>query len=298
MESKLDNIHSILVDSGRLFELFEIADVEVEEEAFSLARLQWAACIVWSRAQYFDRGNEMALALVPVVAQLNHQGDASGSLDVLLDDHMMLSSFQVQALKSVNASEELSISYGAKTSSDFVLYYGFVPQPPSEIDIVPVQLQLSHQDPDRDFKLEIVDELELPKDLQFELRPGVMPQQLLRAMRVLTLDRVELIRFREEIDSNKKLPMELEDIVAQTGSAVLSDIYSRYATTWEQDRDLLLAYPANGLSLPKRVAIQLRMVEKRILKFGIRTFNRMRPAYQRKYATELRLPEENSKAEL
>ena len=123
---------------------------------------------------------------------------------------------QVQALKSVNASEELSISYGAKPSSDFVLYYGpahhcttlaitaprwtpaviaphpqllhlqpsllvmahvlfvgFVPQPPSEIDIVPVQLQLSDQDPDRDFKMEIVDELKLPKDLLFELRPGV-----------------------------------------------------------------------------------------------------------------------------
>ena len=37
----------------------------------------------------------MALALVPVITQLNHQGDASGSLDVVLDDHMMLSSFQV-----------------------------------------------------------------------------------------------------------------------------------------------------------------------------------------------------------
>merc|ERR1712072_672372 len=100
-------------------------------------------------------------------------------------------------------------------------------------DKLHIQLHLSHQDPDHNFKTELLESINA-SSLRFELTHGALPKLLTAAMRVLTLDRLELIRYSQELGNGNRLPDALEDVIAQTGVAVLQDIYSKYPTTLQQ----------------------------------------------------------------
>ena len=146
---------------------------------YTLEEFMWARTAINSRSFSFRQGVHKLVAMVPLLDMCNHdhspnagwQGDESG--------------FTLRALKSVNASQELFISYGNKSNNRFYNGYGFVPEG-SHGDTARINIHLDTASPHYDLHKKL---LNGQSQFEFEVTADWCDQfkSLFKVLRVMQL---------------------------------------------------------------------------------------------------------------
>lgn len=139
---------------------------------------RWAFSMLLSRlVRLQGRGTQGVQALVPWADMLNHSASAKGSyIDLSTSDPDLITAV---ATRDFSPGSELVISYGDKSSAEFLMSYGFVPSD-GITEAAHISLSLQRDDPQLDLKARVLRRVDMdPADALFPLRMDAQPLGML-----------------------------------------------------------------------------------------------------------------------
>ncbi|CDS40894.1 SET domain containing protein 3 [Echinococcus multilocularis] len=186
----------------RLFERVEQKDsLPVYMKPFCFEDYQWAISTVMSRNNALPiKGDSdgKLLCLIPLWDMINHK-----QYQVTTDYDPVSEHIVFYAMESHRQGDEIFMDYGKRTSTEFLLYNGFVP----EFNLfhkVPINLGLSKFDKLMQLRTQILKELGLGSEICLAASPQVgtfPPSQLTAFARVFVMNEVELQVTLDELTS-------------------------------------------------------------------------------------------------
>ncbi|XP_064489600.1 actin-histidine N-methyltransferase-like isoform X1 [Ornithodoros turicata] len=158
------------------------------KDCFTYDLYRWAVSAVMTRQNAIPApgghaGSSTVLALVPLWDMCNHSG---GKLCTDYDPEK--DELKCLAMRDFQAGDEVTIFYGRRTNSEFLVHNGFV-YPGNEHDAVDIKLGISKSDPLFSIKSELCGKHDLPQSGVFSLRSGSHPitEDLSTFLRILIL---------------------------------------------------------------------------------------------------------------
>lgn len=255
---------------NRLFQDNDNAVSAVLRDVFTYEGYRWAVSTVMTRQNLIpsEDGSRMIYALIPMWDICNHEnGRITTSFNETVDY------CDCFALRDFQKGEQIFISYGPRTNSEFFLYSGFVYMDNNQ-DGFKLRLGISKYDALQKERIELLSKLNLPSVSEFLLTSGTEPisAPLLAFLRVVNMRQQELSHWlrSERVHDLKHRDCALETVVEENAMEFLRTrlkmlILSNYPTTLKEDLQLL------ETSLPqiKKLVVQLRVTEKRILQSAL-----------------------------
>ncbi|KOC60346.1 Histone-lysine N-methyltransferase setd3 [Habropoda laboriosa] len=210
-----------------------------------------------------EDGSRMIHALIPMWDMCNHENGR-----ITTDFNATTNSCECYALRDFKKGEQIFISYGPRTNSDFFVHSGFVYMDNKQ-DGFKLRLGISKADSLQKERIELLNKLDLPSVGEFLLKPGTEPisDLLLAFLRVFSLRKPELTHWirSDRVNDLKHVDCALETAVEENVRKFLLTrlqlLIANYPTTLKEDLQLL----ERTLPQIKKLAIQLRVTEKRIL---------------------------------
>ncbi|KZC05120.1 Histone-lysine N-methyltransferase setd3 [Dufourea novaeangliae] len=210
-----------------------------------------------------EDGSRMIHALIPMWDMCNHENGR-----ITTDFNATFDCCECYALRNFKKGDQIFISYGPRTNSDFFVHSGFVYMDNKE-DGFKLRLGISKADSLQKERIELLNKLDLPSVGEFLLKPGTEPisDLLLAFLRVFSMRKQELTHWlrSDRVNDLKHMDCALETVVEENVRKFLLTrlqlLIANYPTTLKEDLQLL------ETSLPqiKKLAIQLRVTEKKIL---------------------------------
>ena len=271
LRSKLEKEYSELKTRTLLKnpELFPI-------EKYSLELFLWAFVMLFSRAARLSskKGGE-ELALVPYADLMNHNPFSNTYIDAQTSGFPLLSRSEEVAVysdRSYKKFEQVFINYGEKGNADLLLLYGFALER-NMFNSVDISVGLSKEDPLFARKKEFLDKSGRGvSNVRFPLQGNRYPSELVDFLRLLLVEPEDLgMQPLDRIDFNEPLSPSLERRVLQTIISICESYLEKYPTSEEDDEKLVMDRSLfAALSRQQRMAVKLRLSEKKILKQTIK----------------------------
>lgn len=220
---------------------------QVPAGAFTVDAWRWAYGHAVQRSFSVDIEDEEVWVMVPGMDLCNHSSLVRNGYYAEADG------WQLEATQPWRAGDQIRIHYGPeKTSADFFLYYGFVPEP-NPNDRITLQLTLAPEDPNHDEKEAALEVLGLSTTCRVGA-DGILPAAFRNACVLWSLDattfRSDTIDFSDPRHEARGL-----ELVA----AALHRHGERLPTRLEHDEALLTAEtaaPADRPALAYRIAFK------------------------------------------
>ncbi|XP_062569991.1 actin-histidine N-methyltransferase-like [Saccostrea cucullata] len=255
----------------RVFQTSQNADKLPIKDCFTFDDYRWAVSTVMTRQNQIPTpdGGKITFALIPMWDMCNH---CNGTITT--DYNLDKDCSECFALRNFKAKEQVFIFYGARSNAELLIHNGFV-YPENELDRVAVRLGISKGDPLYEQKNELLKKLGLAVLRNFYIHSGMIPvdPQLMAFLRVFCMSEENLKELNSkeltEEDAEKigdiDVPVSAENeekvwAFLETRTALLLRAYD---TASEEDEELL---QKKEMNIHERLAVQLRMCEKRILK--------------------------------
>ncbi|KAL0120162.1 hypothetical protein PUN28_008072 [Cardiocondyla obscurior] len=234
-------------------------------DVFTYERYCWAVSTVMTRQNLVPSpdGSRMIHALIPMWDMCNHENGR-----ITTDFNATSDRCECYALRDFKKGEQVFISYGPRTNSDFFVHSGFVCMD-NEQDGFKLRLGISKADSLQKERIELLGKLDLPSVGEFLLKPGTEPisDTLLAFLRVFSMRKAELTHWlrSDRVFDLKHVDCALETVVEENVRKFLLTrlqlLIANYPTTLKEDLELL----ETTLPQTKKIAVQLRVTEKRIL---------------------------------
>ena len=234
-------------------------------DVFTYERYCWAVSTVMTRQNLIpsEDGSRMIHALIPMWDMCNHENGR-----ITTDFNATSDCCECYALRDFKQGEQIFISYGPRTNSDFFVHSGFV-YVDNKQDGFKLRLGISKADSLQKERIELLNKLELPSVGEFLLKPGSEPisDLLLAFLRVFSMRKPELAHWlrSDRVYDLKHMDCALETVVEENVRKFLLTrlqlLIANYPTSLKEDLQLL----ETSLPQVKKLAIQLRVTEKRIL---------------------------------
>ncbi|KAI4495742.1 hypothetical protein M0802_008365 [Mischocyttarus mexicanus] len=250
---------------NRVFQNGNDAVSNLLRDIFSYDDYIWAVSTVMTRQNLIpsEDGSSMIHALIPMWDMCNHEeGRITTGFNTTSD------CCECYAMRNFKKGEQIFISYGSRTNSDFLVHSGFVCLE-NKKDGVRIPLGISTSDPLRKERIELLDKLGLPATGKFLLEAGTVPisDSLLAFLRVFNMRKAELTHWlkSDKVTDLKHIDCALDTIVEESVMKFLLDrlklLLAKYPSTIEEDLEKL------NTRLPKmqRLIVQLRVSEMKIL---------------------------------
>ncbi|KAJ9592062.1 hypothetical protein L9F63_001401 [Diploptera punctata] len=252
---------------NKLFQQSSDPASDLLRDVFTYEQYCWAVSTVMTRQNFVPSsdGNSMLNALIPMWDMSNH---INGKLST--DFNTELDRTECKACRDFQPGEQIFIFYGARTNSELFVHNGFV-YPDNEHDGLKLKLGVSRDDPLQPERTQLLDRLGIPASGDFMLRNGPEPVDgnLLAFLRIFNMGPDHLKHW---LSSDRSCDLVYPDCALETDvetkmwKFLLNRIFllqRAYTTTLQEDCEIL-KHP--GLTPCFRLAIQLRITEKRILK--------------------------------
>lgn len=234
-------------------------------DVFTYERYCWAVSTVMTRQNLIpsEDGSRMIHALIPMWDMCNHENGR-----ITTDFNATSNYCECYALRDFKKGEQIFISYGPRTNSDFFVHSGFVYMENKQ-DGFKLRLGISKADSLQKERIELLSKLDLPTVGEFLLKLGTEPisDLLLAFLRVFSMRKAELAHWirSDRVNDLKHMDCALETVVEENVRKFLLTrlqlLIANYPTTLKEDLQLL----ETTLPQIKKLAIQLRVTEKRIL---------------------------------
>ncbi|XP_033331749.2 SET domain containing 3 isoform X1 [Megalopta genalis] len=250
---------------SKVFQSNNNAVSAILRDVFTYERYCWAVSTIMTRQNLIpsEDGSRMIHALIPMWDMCNHVNGR-----ITTDFNATTNCCECYALRNFKKGEQIFISYGPRTNSDFFVHSGFVYMDNKE-DGFKLRLGISKADSLQRERIELLNKLDLPSMSEFLLKPGTEPisDLLLAFLRVFSMRKQELTHWlrSDRVNDLKHMDCALETVVEENVRKFLLTrlqlLIANYPTTLKEDLQLL------ETSLPqiKKLAIQLRVTEKKIL---------------------------------
>ncbi|XP_031830479.1 SET domain containing 3 [Nomia melanderi] len=234
-------------------------------DVFTYERYCWAVSTIMTRQNLIpsEDGSRMIHALIPMWDMCNHVNGR-----ITTDFNTTSNRCECYALRNFKKGDQIFISYGPRTNSDFFVHSGFVYMDNKE-DGFKLRLGISKADSLQKERIELLNKLDLPSVGEFLLKPGTEPisDLLLAFLRVFSMRKQELTHWlrSDRVYDLKHMDCALETIVEENVRKFLLTrlqlLIANYPTTLKEDLQLL----ETSLPQMRKLAIQLRVTEKKIL---------------------------------
>lgn len=255
----------------RVFQTSQNAEKLPIKDCFTFDDYRWAVSTVMTRQNQIPTpdGSKITFALIPMWDMCNH---CNGTITT--DYNLEKDCSECFALRNFQAKEQIFIFYGARSNAELLIHNGFV-YPENELDRIAIRLGISKGDPLYEQKNELLKKLGLSVLRNFYIHTGMIPvdPQLMAFLRVFCMSEENLKELNSkelsEADADRlgdiDFPVSEENeekawAFLQTRTALL---LRAYETSEEEDIELL---KKEDMNIHERLAVQLRMCEKRILK--------------------------------
>lgn len=252
---------------NKLFQNTQNPVSDILRDVFTYEEYCWAVSTVMTRLNTIPNEDEtqMIHALIPLWDMCNHE---EGKITTDFNRFNNIDSCVCYAMRNFKAGEQIFIYYGPRTNSDFFVHSGFV-YPDNKVDGFKLRLGISKADSLQKERLQLLEKLDLPSVGEFLLKPGPEPisDTLLAFLRVFSMRKGELDHWLEsdKVFDLKHIDCALETVVEENVRkfllARLKLLIANYPTSQEEDVEIL----KTTLPQLKKLAIQLRLTEKKIL---------------------------------
>jgi len=240
---------------------------ELLREVFTYEQYCWAVSTVMTRQNFVPSsdGTTMLNALIPMWDMCNH---SNGKLSTDFNEEMDRS--ECMACRDYQAAEQIFIFYGPRTNAEFFVHNGFV-YPDNEHDGMRLRLGISQDDLLQPKRAELLGRLGIPASGDFMLKKGPDPVdgRLLAFIRVLKMEQEHLDYW---LSSERSCDLVYPEcaVTTEVESKMWNYLLERirlllqhsYSTSLEEDCRIL---ERNNLTPCHRMAVQLRMTEKKLL---------------------------------
>ncbi|XP_029051453.2 actin-histidine N-methyltransferase isoform X1 [Osmia bicornis bicornis] len=253
---------------NKIFQNDNNAVSAVLRDVFTYDRYCWAVSTVMTRQNLIpsEDGSRMIHSLIPMWDMCNHENGT-----ITTDFNLTSDCCECYALKEFKKGDQIFISYGVRTNSDFFVHSGFVymdnKQDAIKLWIGP--LLMTSTEPCLREREQLLRKLHLTVMSEFLVNSGVepIPGSMLAYLRLFRMRKPELMHWlkSDRVNDLKQpdcpLDTAINDKVKKALIYVLESFIARYPTTLQEDLQLL------ETTLPqfKKLAIQLRVTEKRII---------------------------------
>jgi len=231
---------------------------ESELSAYSLANFTWALSIIWSRT--FKLPGDIT-GLLPFADLFNAEPVSKETSDIQVIPSNNASHFVLKAAKRViKAGEQILVPYGTNkrfSNGQLLLDYGFTFEN-NPNDMVIIQFSIPQDDPYYNLKSKLLLDAGIISE-EYPVAVNTYPLALLIAMRIYYMTSDEF-RFADRVVVGRQLTTRNEMTALRNLALFAKKLLSTYATTIEQDEELLETATQNILSI-----IRVRLSEKRIL---------------------------------
>ncbi|XP_023289835.1 histone-lysine N-methyltransferase setd3 [Orussus abietinus] len=234
-------------------------------DVFTYEDYCWAVSTVMTRQNMIpnEDGSQMIHALIPMWDMCNHEEGR-----ITTDFNISADRCECYASRVFKAGEQIFITYGPRTNSDFFVHSGFV-YPDNKQDGFKLRLGISKADSLQKERIALLEKLGLPPVGEFLLKPGSEPisDLLLAFLRVFSMRKTELDHWllSDKVFDLKHIDCALETIVEENVRKFLLTrlklLIANYPTSLKEDLELLKTI----LPQAKKLAVKLRVAEKKIL---------------------------------
>lgn len=250
---------------NRVFQNGNDAVSNLLRDVFSYDDYIWAVSTVMTRQNLIpsEDGTTMIHSLIPMWDMCNHEEGR-----ITTDFNTTSNCCECYAMRDFKKGEQIFISYGSRTNSDFLVHSGFVCSE-NKNDGIRLRLGISKSDPLQKERIELLEKLGLPGTGEFLLKAGSEPisDALLAFLRVFNMRKAELSHWlrSDRVDDLKHIDCALDTVVEESVMKFLLNrlklLLAKYPTTIEEDMEIL------NTRLPKRerLIVQLRVSEMKIL---------------------------------
>ncbi|KAB0796778.1 hypothetical protein PPYR_10839 [Photinus pyralis] len=274
LESSLKQIANIVRQYAYFYKLiwtFDDAASRILRKKFTFNYYRWAVSTVMTRQNAFLSTDESkcVTSLIPLWDMCNHM---NGHISTNYNPQLKRS--ECFAMKNFKAGEQLFIFYGARSNAELFTHNGFVYEN-NEHDGYQLKLGISKVDPLKEQRVQLLEKLSLANQNEYVIKSSE-PQigtDLLAFLRVFNMDKEQLQYWLEHsTPNNLKSPECAFDTAFETKYwgflfTRLKLILASYKTSLEEDTEVLKTTP---LPHNKRLAVQMRMGEKKILLSAMR----------------------------
>lgn len=262
---QLRNITRQYAYFNRVFQNRNDAVSTLLKDFFSYDDYIWAVSTVMTRQNLIpgEDGSSTIYALIPLWDMCNHE---EGRITTGFNTNS--NCCECYAMRNFKKGEQIFISYGPRTNSDFLVHSGFV-CPENKNDGILLRLGISKSDPLQKERIELLVKLGLSASGEFLLKGGTEPisGSLLAFLRVFNMRKGELTHWlqSDKVDDLKHIDCALDTIVEENARKFLLNrlklLIAKYPVTMEEDMEKL------NTRLPKmeRLIVQLRVSEMKIL---------------------------------
>lgn len=271
-EMALRQCRSIARQYAYFSKLFQRANDEASSilrEVFTYQEYCWAVSTVMTRQNTVVSadGSGTTQALIPLWDMCNHtDGKLSTDFNVSLDRS------ECVAWRPVAKGEQVFIFYGDRPNCELLIHNGFV-HPGSACDAVRLRLGVAKADPLHADKAALLHRLGLPAAGDWEVGAGPRPilPGLRAFVRVFSMDKDQLAHWTasSSVESLQEEDCGLDEALEKRAWTFLALriklLLAAYPTSKEED-EAALADAATKMSPCTRLAVSLRLEEKRILK--------------------------------
>ncbi|XP_034938623.1 actin-histidine N-methyltransferase [Chelonus insularis] len=269
LETALKHCRNIARQYSYFHQLFHSNNNPVSEllrDVFTYEEYCWAVSTIMTRQNIIPsrNGTQMIHALIPMWDMCNHEEGM-----ITTDYNINSDTCECYAKRAFKTGEQIFISYGARTNSDFFVHSGFVCTD-NKNDGFKLRLGISKSDPLYHDRISLLEKLGFTStNMSFLLRAGSEPvsDQMLAFLRVFNMRKVELDHW---LESDKVLDLmhrdcALDTIVEENVRKFLQMrlklLIANYPTTLEEDLVLL----KTTMTPSRRMILELRISEKKIL---------------------------------
>lgn len=273
LEVALKQIKSIVRQYAYFHKLFWTSEDPVSDlmrNKFTFNEYCWAVSTVMTRQNMIpsEDSSTMINALIPLWDLCNHTNGI-----ISTDYNPQLDRSECLAFKDFSAGEQLFIFYGSRSNADFFIHNGFVYEA-NENDLYWIRLGISKSDPLQKKRKELLNKLGIWSMAEYSIKKGPRPVdgRLLAFLRVFNMSAEQLDHW---IQSEKPTDLQYPECALDTSLELkswtflktrLNLLLSSYKTTIEEDQKLI---EDGALSGNSKLAIQMRLSEKRILREGL-----------------------------
>jgi len=249
-----------------------------QSNVFTLDKFKWALSVLWSRTFSIRIDKKVTGGLVPLADMFNTNFKSVKIQHLMAENDSLL----LIANDTILEGEQLFTSYGHELLGNgrLLLEYGFaIKDHPSDSMMILSPLiyddNFSSEDSLHTAKLKILESLELSKKYLLLKMSEEIPTELLVLERIQSLNAEELGPLKRTIAFLQPISIRNERAAIRSSITHLRKILSSYATTMEQDVQILKE-DRNSLNKNVVSAIVLRSAEKRMLKHFIHALERLR----------------------
>ncbi|CAH1997588.1 unnamed protein product [Acanthoscelides obtectus] len=276
LENALKLNKSIARQFAYFHKLFHVSDdpaSRLMRGKFTYDEYRWAVSTMMTRQNAIpsEDGDHLETALIPLWDICNH---ANGTIST--DYNTEAQRIECFAVKDFKAGEQLFIHYGDRTNADFFVN-GFVYED-NVHDGYWLKLGISKSDPLQEKRNDVLSRLTLEPTDRFFIKKGAEPidGQLLAFLRIFNMNEEQLDHWLlttplDQLENSKvTIDAELDKKVWKFLQTRLKLLQGLYKTTLQEDVQIL---KRKDLSDNRKLAIRMRMTEKRIFEDALKYVN-------------------------